>query len=662
MHQKKDSRKPLIVYYIISLVVVLLLNTLLFPQIERHSVKHVEYSEFLEMLEEDQIKSVEIDQTKIAFKPVEQLEDGKITYYTTNRVTADDKIVERLLDAGVTFGQVVPEQMSPIIEFLLSWVLPLVFFYGIGSLMFRKMTQRMGGNSMTFGKSNAKIYVEAQTGKTFEDVAGEDEAKDALVEIVDFLHDPQKYRDIGAKLPKGALLVGPPGTGKTLLAKAVAGEAKVPFFSISGSEFVEMFVGMGAARVRDLFKQAGEKAPCIVFIDEIDAIGKKRDVHGMGGNDEREQTLNQLLTEMDGFDAGKGVVILAATNRPEILDKALLRPGRFDRRIPVELPDLAGREAILRVHAKEVKTEPNIDYTQVARSTSGCSGAELANIINEGAIAAVKAGRKVVTQRDLEEAIETVIAGYQRKNAVVSQRDKLTVSYHEIGHALVAAKLENAAPVQKITIVPRTSGALGYTMQVDEEERLLMTREQILDKITTYCGGRAAEALVFGRITSGASNDIEQATKLARAMITRLGMSDTFGMMALETQSGQYVTGDAMLVCSDQTAARIDVEVKNIIASCYERAMQILTDNKEKLHELAKILLEKETITGIEFMAVLAPNQLPSSFDDVAKDDEAESADAQKEPAQPLEEEGVTVSDAEASQAEEGAAPAEDEA
>ena len=662
MHQKKDSRKPLIVYYIISLVVVMLLNTLLFPQIERHSVKQVEYSEFLAMLEENQIKSVEIDQTKIAFKPVEQLEDGKITYYTTNRVTADDKIVERLIDAGVTFGQVVPEQMSPIIEFLLSWVLPLVFFYAIGSLMFRKMTQRMGGNSMTFGKSNAKIYVEAQTGKTFEDVAGEDEAKDALVEIVDFLHDPQKYRDIGAKLPKGALLVGPPGTGKTLLAKAVAGEAKVPFFSISGSEFVEMFVGMGAARVRDLFKQAGEKAPCIVFIDEIDAIGKKRDVHGMGGNDEREQTLNQLLTEMDGFDAGKGVVILAATNRPEILDKALLRPGRFDRRIPVELPDLAGREAILRVHAKGVKTEPNIDYTQVARSTSGCSGAELANIINEGAIAAVKAGRKAVTQRDLEEAIETVIAGYQRKNAVVSQRDKLTVSYHEIGHALVAAKLENAAPVQKITIVPRTSGALGYTMQVDEEERLLMTREQILDKITTYCGGRAAEALVFGRITSGASNDIEQATKLARAMITRLGMSDTFGMMALETQSGQYVTGDAMLVCSDQTAARIDVEVKNIIASCYERAMQILSDNKEKLHELAKILLEKETITGIEFMAVLAPNQLPSSFDDVAKDDEAESADAQKEPAQPLEEEGVTVSDAEASQAEEGAAPAEDEA
>ena len=619
MHEDNRSKKPLIVYYIIALVVVMLLNALLFPQIERISVKEVEYSEFLEMLANDEIDTVQINDTQIAFEPKEQIQDGKATIYTTNRVTADDKIVERLLDAGVTFGQVVPEQMSPIIEFLLSWVLPLVIFYALGSFMFRKMSQRMGGNSMSFGKSNAKIYVEAQTGKTFDDVAGEDEAKDALKEIVDFLHDPQKYRDIGAKLPKGALLVGPPGTGKTLLAKAVAGEAKVPFFSISGSEFVEMFVGMGAARVRDLFKQAGEKAPCIVFIDEIDAIGKRRDNAGMGGNDEREQTLNQLLTEMDGFDAGKGVVILAATNRPEILDKALLRPGRFDRRIPVELPDLAGREAILRVHAKEVRTEPNIDYTQVARATSGCSGAELANIINEGAIAAVKAGRKQVSQRDLEEAIETVIAGYQRKNAVVSQRDKLTVSYHEIGHALVAAKLENAAPVQKITIVPRTSGALGYTMQVDDEERLLMTREQILDKITTFCGGRAAEALVFGRITSGASNDIEQATKLARAMITRLGMSDTFGMMALETQSGQYLSGDANLVCSDQTAARIDVEVKQIIAGCYERAMQILTDNKDKLHELAKILLERETITGIEFMAVLAPNQLPSSFEQSAE-------------------------------------------
>ena len=616
MHEKKNPNKPLIVYYIVAIVVVMLLNALLFPRIERYSVKQVEYTEFLSMLEEGKIQEVQMDETQISFIPTEQEEDGRVIYYTTNRVTADDKIVDRLIDAGVEFGQVVPEEMSPIISFLLSWVLPLVIFYALGSFMFRKMSQKMGGNTMSFGKSNAKIYVEAQTGKTFDDVAGEDEAKDALKEIVDFLHDPQKYRDIGARLPKGALLVGPPGTGKTLLAKAVAGEAKVPFFSISGSEFVEMFVGMGAARVRDLFKQAGEKAPCIVFIDEIDAIGKRRDNAGMGGNDEREQTLNQLLTEMDGFDAGKGVVILAATNRPEILDKALLRPGRFDRRIPVELPDLMGREAILRVHAKDVKTEPNIDYTQIARATSGCSGAELANMVNEAAIAAVKDGRKAVAQRDLEEAIETVIAGYQRKNAVVSPRDKLTVSYHEIGHALVAAKLENAAPVQKITIIPRTSGALGYTMQVDEEERLLMTREQILDKITTFCGGRAAEALIFGRITSGASNDIEQATKLARAMITRLGMSDTFGMMALETQSGQYLSGDAQLVCSDQTAARIDVEVKQIIASCYDRAMQILTDNKDKLHELAKILLERETITGIEFMAVLAPNQLPSKFEE----------------------------------------------
>ncbi len=636
MHEKKHPNRPLIIYYIVALVVVLLLNALLFPQIESYSVKQVEYSEFLSLLERGQVLSVEINDTKIAFTLKEGAIAGtaeeKTTYYTTNRVTADDKIVDRLVDAGVKFGQVVPAETSPILTFLFSWVLPLVIFYAFGSLMFRRLSTRMGGNSMSFGKSNAKIYVEAQTGKTFDDVAGEDEAKDALKEIVDFLHDPQKYRDIGAKLPKGALLVGPPGTGKTLLAKAVAGEAKVPFFSISGSEFVEMFVGMGAARVRDLFKQAGEKAPCIVFIDEIDAIGKRRDNSGFSGNDEREQTLNQLLTEMDGFDAGKGVVILAATNRPEILDKALLRPGRFDRRIPVELPDLAGREAILRVHAKEVKTEPNIDYTQVARATSGCSGAELANIINEGAIAAVKAGRTAVSQRDLEEAIETVIAGYQRKNAVVSPRDKLTVSYHEIGHALVAATLKNAAPVQKITIVPRTSGALGYTMQVDEEERLLMTREQILDQITTLCGGRAAEALIFGRITSGASNDIERATKLARTMITRLGMSETFGMMALETQSGQYVSGDAQLVCSDETASRVDAEVREIIASCYNRALQILTDNVEKLHQAAKVLLEKETITGIEFMAILQPNQLPAADEESDTNPQKTHQDNNQEP------------------------------
>ena len=631
MHEKKNPNRPQIIYYVVALVIVLLLNGLLFPQIRRISVEQVEYSKFLSMLGEGQIASVEVGNSKIDFRLKDEAQmknaQGQVTYYTTNRVTADEKIVDRLLEAGVTFGQVVPQEASPLLTFLLSWVLPFAIFYGLGTLMFRRLGSRIGGNTMAFGKSNAKIYVEAQTGKTFDDVAGEDEAKDALKEIVDFLHDPGKYREIGAKLPKGALLVGPPGTGKTLLAKAVAGEAKVPFFSISGSEFVEMFVGMGAARVRDLFKQAGEKAPCIVFIDEIDAIGKRRDASGMGGNDEREQTLNQLLTEMDGFDASKGVVILAATNRPEILDKALLRPGRFDRRIPVELPDLAGRTAILKVHAKEVKTEPGIDYTQVARATSGCSGAELANIINEGAIAAVKAGRRLVAQHDLEEAIETVIAGYQRKNAVVSPRDKLTVSYHEIGHALVAAKLKDSAPVHKITIVPRTSGALGYTMQVDEEERLLMTKQQILDEITTLCGGRAAEDLVLGRITSGASNDIERATKLARTMITRLGMSETFGMMALETQNNPYLGGDAQLVCSGDTASQIDREVREILAACYSRAITILRDNLDKLHEAAKVLLEKETITGAEFMAILAPHQLPAPIDG------AEQAQEQTQPA-----------------------------
>ncbi len=630
MHDPKKQRIPLIIYYIIALVVVLLLNSFLFPQMQQSMEKKVAYSEFIEMLENGKIKSVEIEENTIAFTPTDDVlaeQTDTRVYYTVNRV-ADEALVDRLLEAGVKFGQVIPEQMSPIISFLLSWVLPLVIFYALGSFMFSKLSTQMGGNAMSFGRSNAKIYVEAQTGKNFEDVAGEDEAKEALREIVDFLHDPQKYRDIGAKLPKGALLVGPPGTGKTLLAKAVAGEAKVPFFSISGSEFVEMFVGMGAARVRDLFKQAGEKAPCIVFIDEIDAIGKKRDSSGFSGNDEREQTLNQLLSEMDGFDAGKGVVILAATNRPEILDKALLRPGRFDRRIPVELPDLAGREAILRVHAKDVKTEPYIDYTQVARATSGCSGAELANIINEAAIAAVKNNRKAVSQRDLEEAIDTVIAGYQRKNAVVSEKDKLTVSYHEIGHALVAAKLKNTAPVSKITIVPRTSGALGYTMQVDEEERLLMTREQILDQITTLCGGRAAEAMVFGRITSGASNDIERATKLARTMITRLGMSKHFGMMALETQTNQYLSGDTQLVCSDETASQIDQEVLETIRECYQRALKILDENKEKLHEAAKVLLEKETITGMEFMSILAPRQLPAAEEEESVKDAGATMEA----------------------------------
>lgn len=632
MNEVKTPKKPLIVYYAIAILVVLLINTLLVPMVSQARVKYVDYGTFIQMTEEDKISEVQVQDNQIVFITKEDEANKNAVYYRTGKMD-DPELTSRLSEHGVRFDKEIVEETSPLLSFLLSFVFPIVLFIALGQLLTRQLMKRMGGgkDAMSFGmgNSNAKVYVKDSAGSIkFDDVAGEDEAKENLSEIVNYLHDPSKYRDIGASMPKGILLVGPPGTGKTMLAKAVAGEANVPFFSISGSEFVEMFVGMGASKVRDLFKQAKEKAPCIVFIDEIDAIGKKRDGGKFGGgNDEREQTLNQLLTEMDGFDAGKGVVILAATNRPEILDKALLRPGRFDRRIPVELPDLAGREAILRVHAKDVKTEPNIDYTQIARATSGCSGAELANIINEAAIAAVKDNRKAVSQRDLEEAIETVIAGYQRKNAVVSPRDKLTVSYHECGHALVAAKLKNAAPVQKITIIPRTSGALGYTMQVDEEERLLMTREQILDKITTFCGGRAAEQLIFGRITSGASNDIEQATKLARAMITRLGMSDTFGMMALETQSGQYLSGDSNLVCSDQTAARIDVEVKQIIANCYEQAYQILSDNKEKLHETAKVLLEKETITGMEFMAILAPNQLPSAEGEKAEEKPEEKTD-----------------------------------
>ena len=605
MHEKKNPNRPLIVYYIIALVVVMLLNALLFPQIERYSVKQVDYSEFLSMLEDGKVKSVEINDTQIAFTPVEQIQDGKATYYTTNRVTADDKLVERLLAAGVEFGQVVPEEMSPIISFLVTWVLPLVIFYGLGSFMFRKMSQRMGGNTMSFGKSNAKIYVEAQTGKTFDDVAGEDEAKDALKEIVDFLHDPQKYRDIGAKLPKGALLVGPPGTGKTLLAKAVAGEAKVPFFSISGSEFVEMFVGMGAAKVRDLFKQANEKAPCIVFIDEIDTIGKKRDGNGMGGNDEREQTLNQLLTEMDGFDGRKGVVILAATNRPETLDKALLRPGRFDRRIPVELPDLKGREAILKVHAENVKMEGGIDFGTIARATSGASGAELANIINEAALRAVRMGHNRVKQEDLMESVEVILAGYQRKGAVISPEEKKIIAYHEVGHALVAAKQKNSAPVQKITIIPRTSGALGYTLQVDEGEKSLMSKEELFNKIATFTGGRVAEELKFGSITTGASNDIEQATRLARGMITRFGMSEEFGMVALETINNQYLGGDTSLACSNETATKIDAAVVAVVKQAHEKAVGIIRENMHKLDEIAQFLLEKETITGEEFMEIL---------------------------------------------------------
>lgn len=616
MNDVKNPKKPLIYYYLIVLVVIMLLNATLVPMLSQRNIEQVDYSAFLTMLQEGKVGEVQVDETQIAFSSSDET-SRKI--YVTGRME-DDKLVDRLNDANVKYGRVVQQEMSPLLSFLLSWVFPILLFWVLGQFLFKQMSKRMGGNTMSFGKSNAKVYVAAQTGKTFADVAGQDEAKEALTEIVDFLHQPEKYRSIGAKLPKGALLVGPPGTGKTLLAQAVAGEAKVPFFSISGSEFVEMFVGMGAARVRDLFKQAGEKAPCIVFIDEIDAIGKKRDSGPMGGNDEREQTLNQLLTEMDGFDAGKGVVILAATNRPESLDKALLRPGRFDRRVPVELPDLQGREAILRVHARAVKMSKEINFTAIARATSGASGAELANIINEGALAAVKAGRELVEQQDLEEAVETVIAGYQRKNAVISMKDKLTVSYHEVGHAMVAAKLNHSAPVHKITIVPRTSGALGYTMQVDEQDQVLMTREQILDKITTFTGGRAAEELIFGSVTSGASNDIEQATKLARAMITRLGMSDTFDMTALETVNNPYLGGDAALMCSADTAAKVDAEVVAIIRSAHAQAKKILEENKAKLHELAKYLLDKETITGDEFMEIL--NRVPELPETAAKEQE----------------------------------------
>lgn len=603
MKEQKSPKKSLIYYYVIALVVLLLLNALVFPSIFGTRVTEVSYDAFLAQLEAGKITQVEDQEDKIAF--IGQDENGKEAVFVTGKMEDSDTLSSRLDEADVQYGKEIPKEESPLLTFILSWVFPILMFLILGQLLTRYMQKKMGGpNAMTFGKSNAKIYVEAQTGKTFDDVAGQDEAKEALSEIVDFLHNPSKYAEIGASLPKGALLVGPPGTGKTLLAQAVAGEAKVPFFSISGSEFVEMFVGMGAAKVRDLFKQAQEKAPCIVFIDEIDTIGKKRE-GGMGGNDEREQTLNQLLTEMDGFDGKKGVVILAATNRPDSLDKALLRPGRFDRRIPVELPDLAGREAILKVHAKKIKVAPDIDYNAIARATAGASGAELANIINEAALRAVRCGHFSVTQADLEESVEVVIAGYQRKSAVISAKEKEIVAYHEIGHALVAAMQSDSAPVHKITIVPRTSGALGYTMQVEEGERVLMSREEAYNKIATLTGGRAAEELIFGSFTSGASNDIEQATKLARSMVTRLGMSKTFDMMALETVSNQYLSGDASLTCSPETAAKIDEEVLELIRSAHEKAIAILKENMEKLHELAHYLLERETITGEEFMEIL---------------------------------------------------------
>lgn len=606
MQEQKTPKKPLIYYYAIAILMLLLLNSLVFPRLLKQQITQVDYSTFLQQIKNGKISNVEIQENQIIYKT--KSESDQETLYMTGRMD-DPELVNRLESAGIEFSKVIPRENSPLFNFLIAWILPMLLFIGLGQLFAGQMQKRMGGgiNAMTFGKSNAKIYVQAQTGKTFADVAGQDEAKEALKEIVDFLHNPEKYSEIGAVLPKGALLVGPPGTGKTLLAQAVAGEANVPFFSISGSEFVEMFVGMGAAKVRDLFKQANEKAPCIIFIDEIDTVGKKRDGGGViGGNDEREQTLNQLLSEMDGFDGKKGVVILAATNRPDSLDKALLRPGRFDRRIPVELPDLAGREAILKVHAKKIKIASNIDFKAIARATAGASGAVLANIINEGALRAVKYGRKLVSQSDLEESVEVVIAGYQRKGAVISPKEKEIIAYHEIGHALVAAKLPDSAPVHKITIIPRTSGALGYTMQVDEDEYVLMSKEMALNKIATYTGGRAAEELVFNTVTSGAANDIEQATKIARSMVTRMGMSKNFDMMALETIANQYLGGDASLACSAETAAKIDQEVLTIIKQAHEKAADILKENMDKLHQLARYLLEKETITGEEFHEILA--------------------------------------------------------
>ena len=607
--EHEPPKKPLIYYCTVALVVLLLLNIFVFPLIFENQVAEVGYNDFLAMVDAGEVEEVaRDDNAKTITFTARTGKDGRLRYYQTG-IWPDDTLLTRLESANVKFASSITTQASPLLTILISWVLPILIFSFIGKLIMGRMANGGAiGNAMSFGKANAKIYVEAQTGKTFADVAGEDEAKDALQEIVNFLHEPAKYAEIGAKLPKGALLVGPPGTGKTLLARAVAGEAKVPFFSISGSEFVEMFVGMGAAKVRDLFKQADEKAPCIVFIDEIDTIGKKRD-SGFSSNDEREQTLNQLLTEMDGFDPQKGVVILAATNRPDTLDPALLRPGRFDRRIPVELPDLNGRIAILKVHSRDVKMSGDINFEVIARATSGASGAELANIINEAALRAVKLGRDTVIQEDLEESVEVVIAGYQRKGAVVSPEEKRIVAYHEIGHALVAAKQSNSAPVHKITIVPRTSGALGYTMQVEEGEKLLMTKEEAFNKIATLTGGRAAEAVIFGSITTGASNDIEQATKLARAMITRYGMSDDFGMVALETVNNQYLGGDTSLACSAETAAKIDRDVVAMIGDAYKKAEAIIKENRAVMDALAAYLLEKETITGEEFMDILSKQE-----------------------------------------------------
>ena len=602
MKEVKPPRKPLFYYYGIALVVLLLINFLLVPLVARHAVQEVDYGTFMTMTENKEIGQVEVEDNQIIFTN----KDGSKVYKTGPM--NDPDLTQRLYDAGAEFTRDIVEETSPLLRFVLTWILPIIIFIALGQLMTKKLTDRAGGpGSMMFGagKSNAKIYVQSSQGIRFADVAGEDEAKENLQEIVNYLHDPSKYQEIGASMPKGILLVGPPGTGKTMLAKAVAGESQVPFFSISGSEFVEMFVGMGASKVRDLFSQAKEKAPCIVFIDEIDAIGQKRSGGQYGGNDEREQTLNQLLTEMDGFDDNSGVIILAATNRPESLDPALTRPGRFDRRVPVELPDLKGREEILKVHAKKIKLAENVDFGTVARMASGASGAELANIVNEAALRAVRDGRRLVTQADLEESIETVIAGYQKKNAILTDKEKWIVSYHEIGHALVAARQTHSAPVQKITIIPRTSGALGYTMQVEEGNHYLMSREEIENKIATFTGGRAAEEGGFGSVTTGASNDIEQATKLARAMLTRYGMSDEFGMVALETVTNQYLGGDASLACSPETQAKIDQLVVDLVERQHQKAVKILQDDRQKLDELAKFLHEKETITGQEFMQIL---------------------------------------------------------
>ena len=602
MNEVKTPKKNWFYYYTIVLLILILLNTLIVPMIQQHSVKEVDYGTFISMTEKKEIGKVEIESNQIVFTN----KDASQIYKTV--LMDDPNRTERLYESGAEFSSEIIEQMSPLVSFLLTWILPLVIFFALGQYMSKKLMNKMGGgkDSMMFGmgKSNAKIYVKSTEGIKFSDVAGEDEAKENLTEIVDYLHNPNKYKEIGASMPKGILLVGPPGTGKTMLAKAVAGESNVPFFSMSGSEFVEMFVGMGASKVRDLFKQAKEKAPCIVFIDEIDAIGKKRDGQ-IGGNDEREQTLNQLLTEMDGFEGNTGVIILAATNRPESLDPALTRPGRFDRRVPVELPDLKGREEILKVHAKKIRLSDDIDFNKIARMASGASGAELANIVNEAALRAVRDNRRFATQADLEESIETVIAGYQKKNAILTNKEKLIVSYHEIGHALVAAKQTDSAPVQKITIIPRTSGALGYTMQVDEGNHYLMSKEEIENKIATFTGGRAAEEVIFGSVTTGASNDIEQATRLARAMITRYGMNEDFDMVALETVTNQYLGGDASLACSAETQSEIDHKVVELVKQQHQKAIQILIENRAKLDELAHFLYERETITGEEFMNIL---------------------------------------------------------